>query len=270
MQQHTSAGASTGLSWLGTSASKASVFAPLPDASTITPQAKSTNSWNSPTHKSPQDGGRIQGSPVKHEMNNIQTAAPTSASPNNSSEKTEIIAPGSCVGNPKNNCNAPTSVSNQTSYNIFPTPPKEESDSANGVPLAPTSVTSTSTHQQQPTPDQQKPAPSMEPHQLSSRQVTSSQYHQQQAVRDLKHESPHPPASETTPYSHGYKPTTANYGSVYHTNTDCGKTSLTNYLNKSKSKGRSATGGSTLAINEAGKECALSIIPVIFRNLSFK
>ena len=257
VQHHASAGCSTGLPWLGTAAPKASVFAPLSDTTSSQPNPIG---WGSQNEKNLTENSRYRGSPVKHESNSVRSTSTSAASANECSESAEINS-GRSEGNVievKSSSSLSTS-SNTGSNNFyaFPTPPKDDTDS--GLPLTPASVISTSSAtrpvQQSESSrrsfSEQKSVGSTEscPQSIGQTSLNAQPYHQQQAVAETaKLELPQQQASSATlmsSFSQPYKPASAaEYSSSISTyqTTDCNKTSLSTYMNKSKSKNRTATG----------------------------
>ena len=261
---HTPAGCSTGLSWLGTSAPKSSVFAPLSGAANTVSHA---NSWNDRTEKSAEEEtSRFQSSdsPVKMEIRNTRSRSDQLSSSVECNENVDVPNDGSATSISSVNGPSSTTSSNQNAFHTFPTPPKEETENGNStLPLTPSSGVSSAssgrqTHQQ------------LSDKHITSEQLPSSsssiercQLPQQQSIQsniqlyqnaEMKQESLTALSSSSTstilPYSHAYiPPNVGSYGGVlssYSSSQANPKiTSMPAYSSKGKSKSRSSTGMKT-------------------------
>ena len=253
---HATAGNSTGLSWLGTSAPKASVFASVPGSSN---SASQSNQWNMEPEKSPTETPnrfQLSGSPVKLESGNarsnpdhVSTSLDCSDNVNTSNGSSgSSIATGSAA--------ASASVENgsQNSFRGYSTPPKEERENG-AVPLTPSSGASTSTsgHQHHPSigdcqgsSEQQPPSTPIDRCPLPQQPLPNNQLYHQSSL-DMKQETSLLPSSTSAilPYSHAYMAASVGgYGGPLssYPPTHENKASITLYPSKSKSKNRSSTG----------------------------
>ena len=253
--QHASVGGTTGLSWLGTTAPKASVFAPPNGTSN---SASQSNPWTGQVEKSSADSSSrfpMSGSPGKLENNNSRATSeqvtPSVERGDNlegSTSTSEVTgAPGSGVA-----ASAPASNASQNNFHAFTNPTKEEGESR-AVPLTPTSGGATSSLGQQ-------HQPTVGDGQVSSEQSSSTplnvcqhpqsipnnQIYQQPSL-DMKQESlmTSSTAASILPYSHAYMAAgMGSYGgalSSYPPSHD-NKASLSLYSTKNKSKNRTNTG----------------------------
>jgi len=201
--QQPSIGSSTGLSWLGTSAPKASVFAPPPGSTNPVSQS---NPWTGQVDKSPapEQPSRfpVAGSPVKLEGNKPRT---TTEQVTPSVERSENLEGSNDTSEATGTSTTAIPVSDhasnasQNSFHSFTNPTKEEGESR-ALPQTPTSgVSSTSlAHQHQPvlvdvqgSSEQQPSSSSLNVCQLPQSQSipNNQQIYQQPNSMDMKQES---------------------------------------------------------------------------------
>ena len=254
--QHVSVGGSTGLSWLGTSAPKSSVFAPLSGTSNSSSQS---NPWNGQVDKSPSEPSNrfpISGSPAKLEVSSARSSSEQVTSSIDRSENLETTSRNSSVsitsGGASVSDSAPTAT--QSNFHGFTNPATKEERENGSLPLTPTSGPSTSSsgHQHQTTlGDSQRSSEQPSSSSLNSGQLPQSQsipntQLYQQPNMDMKQEMILASTSSTIlPYSHAYMAAgVGSYGGALssypppHDN----KTSLSLYSSKNKAKNRSSTG----------------------------
>ena len=251
IQQHASAGTTTGLSWLETAAPKSSVFAPLPETTNNSAQSH-PNNWNPPApEKSPIDNPQYPRSPAKHETT-VPCTSVNTTSANDCSKNTESgRSRGSNLESTPNTSSTGATYLKENNFYAYPTPPKEETEA--GIPLTPTSVMSSSsaTRQVQQTASNQSSSDrkSVSSSDQSQQAPVLEAAQNQQVYQQLGVESKLPPtqvsSSVTNPYSQPYKPVNSGeYGNSASSSqsTEGNKTTLTTYMNKNKSKNKQTTG----------------------------
>ena len=250
---HPPPGCSTGLSWLGTSTPKSSVFAPLPGISSSGGQS---NSWNLSTEKSSSENlSQYQNasSPVKLEVENSRSNLKQTST---SGERNENVnGRNSGLGSSGGvGTSTSSSSSSQNAFHAFSTTPKEEGENSNAaLPHTPSSAGPTNSsrcqHMQQggdqsSSNPQQLSTSSLEGCQLSQQKsLANNHQNYQQSSTEMKQESSllSQTSASILPYSHSYLPASmggyTNGLSSYENN----KESLSAF-SKNKSKNRSSTG----------------------------
>jgi len=255
---HSPSVATSGIPWLSSTSSRPSVFAPLPG----TPRTSSSSSlWAAQNGKNPSEVScypSSRPSPIKVE-NGSSNARSSVANSGSTPECGDGADPASAnCAQLETGCEPRSSTSgsgsSQTPFHAFPTPPKDDGEANNPMPLTPSSaVSNTSSHhqpllpsrqtsQQEPqTPSSlngacQHPAHPSHPHQL---------YHQ--GGVESKHADHDLTSSSMLAYPHPYMTSRAGEcGSgisgyhIPHENVKSNSTS--SYTAKSKSKSRSTTG----------------------------
>ena len=233
------------------------MFAPLPESSNNSTPTHIRN-WIPPgSQKSTVDDSQYPRSPVKHESagrSNTSNASGNDCSENGDSNQARALDLDS--KNSSTTSGAP--YLGENNFYAFPTPPKEETET--GVPLTPTSVMSSSSSKRsaQRTPSggaslsDRKSISSEDPCQQTSAPATpqNQQVYQQLGTESKLLSAQTSSTSAMISYSHPYKQATSGeYNSTvtsHQSTTNCGKTTLTTYMSKNKSKNRATTGESLI------------------------